>query len=171
MSAVELRRVSTGEQADFVAMLGDYLRELDAYELPWDPAPPAESYALAFDEDPDGQDIEWIEADGERAGFLISRVVPDWPDDERTIAEVMECYVTPPFRRRGVGRAAIEGMARTPARGRRGAGRGVGAVAQRGGAGVLGAHGVRGARRPDGTSAVSYPRLTAFKARRGGCTR
>ena len=109
MSAVELRRVSAGEQADFVAMLGDYLRELDAYELPWDPAPPAESYALAFDEDPDGQDIEWIEADGERAGFLISRVVPDWPDDERTIAEVMECYVTPPFRRRGVGRAAIEG--------------------------------------------------------------
>ena len=108
MSAVELRRVSTGEQADFVAMLGDYLRELDAYDLPWDPAPPAESYALAFDEDPDGQDIEWIEADGERAGFLISRVVPDWPDDERTIAEVMECYVTQPFRRRGVGRAAIE---------------------------------------------------------------
>ena len=108
MSAVELRRVSTGEQADFVAMLGDYLRELDAYDLPWDPAPPAESYALAFDEDPDGQDIEWIEADGDRAGFLISRVVPDWPADERTIAEVMECYVTPPFRRRGVGRAAID---------------------------------------------------------------
>ena len=108
MSAVELRRVSTGEQADFVAMLGDYLRELDTYDLPWDPAPPAESYALAFDEDPDGQDIEWIEADGDRAGFLISRVVPDWPDDERTIAEVMECYVTQPFRRRGVGRAAIE---------------------------------------------------------------
>ena len=108
MSAVELRLVAAGEQADFVAMLGDYLRELDAYDLPWDPAPPAESYALAFDEDPDGQDIEWIEADGERAGFLISRVVPDWPDDERTIAEVMECYVTQPFRRRGVGRAAIE---------------------------------------------------------------
>ena len=108
MSAVELRLVTAGEQADFVAMLGDYLRELDAYDLPWDPAPPAESYALAFDEDPDGQDIEWIEADGERAGFLISRVVPDWPDDERTIAEVMECYVTQPFRRRGVGRAAID---------------------------------------------------------------
>ena len=108
MTAVELRLVAGGERADFLAMLGEYLAELDAYELPWDPAPAPESYALAFEDDPGGQRIEWIEADGERAGFLISRVVPDWPEEDRAIGEVIECYVAPPFRRRGVGRAAVE---------------------------------------------------------------
>ena len=108
MTAVELQLVAAGEQADFLAMLADYLRELDAYELPWDPAPRPEEYAIAFDEDPGGQRIEWIVADGERAGFLISRVVPDWPEEERMVGEVIECYVAPPFRRRGVGRAAVE---------------------------------------------------------------
>ena len=108
MTAVELRLVAAGEQADFLAMLADYLHELDAYELPWDPAPRPEEYALAFDEDPGGQRIEWITADGERAGFLISRVVPDWPEEERMVGEVIECYVAPPFRRLGVGRGAVE---------------------------------------------------------------
>ena len=108
MTAVELRPVASGERAAFAAMLADYLRELDAYELPWDPAPSADDYARAFDDDPGGQDVEWIVADGERAGFLVSRVVPDWPEEERAVGEVMECYVAPPFRRRGVGRAAVE---------------------------------------------------------------
>ena len=108
MSSVELRVVSSGEQATFVEMLAGYLRELDAYELPWDPAPTADAYALAFEEDPVGQRIEWIVAGGERAGFLISRVVADWPEEERSVGEVIECYVAPPFRRRGVGRAAVE---------------------------------------------------------------
>ena len=108
MTAVELCRVADGERADFVAVLADYLRELDAHELPRVPAPTAEAYASALDDDPGGQDIEWIVADGERAGFLVSRVLADWPDDERTVAEVMECYVAPPFRRRGVGRVAVE---------------------------------------------------------------
>ncbi len=108
MSAVELRLVAASERTDFLDMLADYLVELDAYELPWDPAPTAEAYALAFEDDPDGQRIEWIVADGEHAGFLISRVVPDWPEEDRDVGEVMECYVAPPFRRRGVGRTAVE---------------------------------------------------------------
>ncbi|MYD66235.1 MAG: GNAT family N-acetyltransferase [Chloroflexi bacterium] len=108
MTTVELRLVEASERADFVAMLGDYLRELDAYELPWDPAPAPEDYARAFEDDPEGQLIEWMVAGGERAGFLISRVVPDWPEEHRSVGEVIECYVAPPFRRRGVGRAAVE---------------------------------------------------------------
>ncbi len=108
MTTVELLLVEAAEQADFVAMLGDYLRELDAYELPWDPAPAPEDYARAFEDDPDGQRIEWMVADGERAGFLISRVVPDWPEEHRSVGEVIECYVAPAFRRRGVGRATVE---------------------------------------------------------------
>ena len=105
---VELRAVAPGEREAFLAMLADYLAELDAYELPWDPAPPVEAYRAALDADPEGQQIEWLVAGGERAGFLVTRVVPDWPADAREIGEVIECYVEPGQRSRGVGRAAVE---------------------------------------------------------------
>ncbi|MYB41448.1 MAG: GNAT family N-acetyltransferase [Chloroflexi bacterium] len=105
---VELREVAPGERERFFAMLADYLAELDAYELPWDPAPPVEAYRTALDADPGGQRIEWMIAGGERAGFLITRVVPDWPEEEREIGEVIECYVEPGRRLGGVGRAAVK---------------------------------------------------------------
>ena len=105
---VELREVAPGEREAFFAMLADYLAELAAYELPWDPAPPVEAYREALAADPDGQQVEWIVTGGERAGFLITRVVPDWPEEEREIGEVIECYVEPGQRARGVGRAAVE---------------------------------------------------------------
>ena len=108
IEAIELRAVEASERDAFFALLGDYLAELDAYELPWDPAPPAEAYRRALDDDPGGQRLDWILAGGERAGFLVSRVVPDWPEEERDVAEVMECYVVPAQRRRGVGHAAVE---------------------------------------------------------------
>ena len=105
---VELRAVAPGERETFLAMLADYLAELDAYELPWDPAPPVEAYRAALDADPEGQQIEWLVAGGDRVGFLITRVVPDWPEDAREVGEVIECYVEPGQRSRGVGRAAVE---------------------------------------------------------------
>ncbi|MYA19084.1 MAG: GNAT family N-acetyltransferase [Chloroflexi bacterium] len=105
---VELRSVAPGEREAFFAMLADYLAELDQYELPWDPAPPIEAYRAAFDADPGGQQVEWMIAGGERAGFLITRTVPDWPEEEREIGEVIECYVVPGRRGRGVGRSAVE---------------------------------------------------------------
>ena len=105
---VELREIAPGEREAFFAMLADYLAELDAYELPWDPAPPVEAYRAALDADPDGQQVEWMIAGGERAGFLITRVVPDWPEEDREIGEVIECYVEPAQRLGGVGRAAVE---------------------------------------------------------------
>ncbi len=106
--AVELRAVAPGEREAFFAMLADYLAELDAYELSWDPAPPVEAYRDALDADPDGQQVEWMIAGGQRVGFLITRVVPDWPDEQREIGEVIECYVEPAQRLDGVGRAAVE---------------------------------------------------------------
>lgn len=105
---VELREVAPGEREAFFAMLADYLAELDAYELPWDPAPPVEAYRAALDADPGGQLVEWMVAGGERAGFLVTRTVPDWPEDDREIGEVIECYVQPGRRGSGVGRAAVE---------------------------------------------------------------
>ncbi len=105
---VELHEVAPAEHAAFFAMLADYLAELDAYELPWDPAPPVEAYRAALEADPDGQQVEWILAGSERAGFLVTRVVPDWPEEEREVGEVIECYVERAQRGRGVGRAAVE---------------------------------------------------------------
>ena len=105
---IELRAIAASEREAFFALLGDYLAELDAYELAWDPAPPVEAYRRAFDDDPGGQRLDWILAGGQRAGFLVSRVVPDWPEEERAVAEVMECYVVPAQRRAGVGRGAVE---------------------------------------------------------------
>ena len=106
--AVRLRAVAGGERAAFLAMLAAYLAEIGDYEPAWDEAPDAEAYARAFEADPGGQRIEWIEAGGERAGFLVTRVVADWPDEGREVGEAIECYVAPPHRRRGVGRAAVE---------------------------------------------------------------
>lgn len=106
---VELRAVGREERESFLELFAGYLAELDAYELDWDPAPPVDAYRRAFEDDPEGQRLDWIVADGERAGFFVTRVVPDWPEDEREIAEIIECYVLPAFRRRGVGRAAVEG--------------------------------------------------------------
>ena len=105
---VELRPITREQREAFLAMLADYLAELDAYELPWDLAPPAEAYRSAFEDDLDDHRLDWILAGGERAGFLVSRVTLDWPEDDREIAIIGECYVLPAYRRRGVGRAAVE---------------------------------------------------------------
>ena len=108
MTEVELQPVASAERDAFLAMLADYLEELDAYELDWDPAPPVEAYREALAADPQGQQLEWVLVGGERAGFLVTRVVPDWPEEQREIGLVSECYVVPKRRGQGVGRAAVE---------------------------------------------------------------
>ena len=105
---VELQPIADEEREAFLALLADYLAELDAYELPWDPAPPAEAYRDAFEDDLDDHRLDWILTGGERAGLLVSRVTLDWPEEDREVALVEECYVLPAYRRRGVGRAAVE---------------------------------------------------------------
>ncbi len=52
----------------------------------------------------------WIIADGQRAGFVMVQVYEDDPLPGDRTAEVLECYVAPEARRRGVGRAAIEAV-------------------------------------------------------------
>jgi GNAT superfamily N-acetyltransferase len=40
----------------------------------------------------------------------VVRVFPDFPDDSRDVASIAEFTVLPAYRRRGVGRAAIEAL-------------------------------------------------------------
>ena len=108
MTRVELRPIAAAERDAFLAMLGDYLEELDAYELDWGLAPTAEAYRDALEADPGGNQVEWVLAGSERAGFLVTRVVPDWPEEQRRVGEILECYIVPGQRGRGVGRAAVE---------------------------------------------------------------
>ncbi len=95
---------------DFVALFDEYRRELDAYSPSGRDTLPIERYRDALRRDPEGQELLWIEADGARAGFLLLRRFEDWPDSSRTVVDIAECYVVPPYRRQGVGRAAIEAL-------------------------------------------------------------
>ena len=107
MIEVAIEGVAAGERGALFAMLGEYLQELDAYELEWDPAPPLEAYRGALEDFPDEQALWWIVAGGRRAGFAITREDLDWPE-ERTLGVIVEFYVAPEARREGVGRAAVE---------------------------------------------------------------
>ncbi len=59
------------------------------------------------------EEWSWIIADGQRAGFVMVQVYEDDPSPGDRTAEVLECYVVPGSRRRGVGRAAIEAVLAT----------------------------------------------------------
>jgi ribosomal protein S18 acetylase RimI-like enzyme len=115
MAAVRLRPVQPSEHDDWFAMLDVYLRELDPYD-PDEHAAEAHSVelyraAILDDLGPDsGRELLWIEADGERAGLLMVRTLPDFPDDSTNVADIAEFYVDPAFRRRGVGRAGVEAL-------------------------------------------------------------
>ena len=106
---VALVPVPPEEYDAFFAMLATYHAELDQYDphaADWD----AEVHRRAILDDMGGREISWVTAGGERAGFLMVRVLPDWPDESRDVASIAEFYVAPEFRRRGVARAAIEAL-------------------------------------------------------------
>ncbi len=105
---VVLARIREREHDDFFAMFEAYHHELDPYAPheagePWS----IELYRRAVLDDLEGREMLWIRADGQRAGFVVVRTLPDWPHEERDVAEIAEFYVTPEYRRHGVGRAAV----------------------------------------------------------------
>jgi len=108
---VVLTRIRDREYDDFFAMFETYHRELDPYAPheagdPWS----IDLYRRAVLDDLEGREMLWIRADGQRAGFVVVRTLPDWPHEERDIAEIAEFYVAPEFRGRGVGRAAVHAL-------------------------------------------------------------
>jgi ribosomal protein S18 acetylase RimI-like enzyme len=98
------------EYDDFFAMFETYHRELDAYDPDADEPWSLDEYRAAVLDDLEGREQLWIRAGGDRAGFVVVRTLPDWPREERDIAEIAEFYVAPDFRRRGVGQAAVAAL-------------------------------------------------------------
>ncbi len=107
---VTLRPVPPSEHDDYFAMMAPYHAELDIYDPYAGDVPSAEAYRRAVLDDMAGRELLWIEADGERAGFVMMRVDPDWPDETRLIASIAEFYVAPLYRRRGIGSAAVQAI-------------------------------------------------------------
>jgi ribosomal protein S18 acetylase RimI-like enzyme len=113
VSAPEVRLVAVqpDDHEEFFRRFAEYHRELDPYDPaaahdPWD----ADQHRRAILDDMEAREIDWIEADGERAGFAMVRTFPDWPDETRDVASIAEFTVFPTFRRRGIGAAAVEAL-------------------------------------------------------------
>ena len=85
-----------------------YCAEAEAFDEFPGPAPTSDERRADLLEGAEDQQWDWIEVDGERAGFLMSEVYEDDPLPAERSAEILECYVAPEYRRRGVGRAAVE---------------------------------------------------------------
>lgn len=108
---VVLARVREREYDDFFAMFETYHRELDPYDPDGvDEQWSIETYRAAVLDDLEGREMLWIRADGGRAGFVVVRTLPDWPHEEREVAEIAEFYVVPEMRRLGVGQAAVRAL-------------------------------------------------------------
>ena len=97
------------EADEFLALFDAYRRELDAADPLGPDTLPLEAYRAPLLSGEDGHELLWIVVDGEqRAGFLIVRMLEDWPDSTRRVLEISECYVVPEERRRGIARAAMD---------------------------------------------------------------
>lgn len=108
---VRLVAVDASEYDAYFAMFNDYALELNQYdteasEAPWD----ADVHRKAVVGDMEGRELMWIEAAGQRAGLAMVRAHPDFPDDSRHLADIVEFAVLPTFRGRGIGSAAVEAI-------------------------------------------------------------
>lgn len=109
---VRLRRTAIVTDPDFARWYGDYVHELDVFAS--EPTDLALSLA-AWADDPDAE-VSWIETvddstqSGTTVGFCIVRVLPDWPQADRSIGEIAEFMIAGDARRRGLGRAAVEAL-------------------------------------------------------------
>lgn len=107
---VTLAPIPDRELDEFLAWFDQYRRELEPFD-PAGPDPhPLSRYWDALRRDPEAQELLWIEANGERVGFLLARGFEDWPATEDTVVDIAECFIAPEHRRRGIGRAAVEAM-------------------------------------------------------------
>ncbi|MDA0351900.1 MAG: GNAT family N-acetyltransferase [Chloroflexi bacterium] len=107
--SVALVTIPEEEFDDFFELFADYHDEMSEYDDdPEDTDAYLERYRPAMLADLSGRELYWIEVDGETAGFVVARYLPDWPHEERMVASIAEFYVDPDFRRANVGTEAVE---------------------------------------------------------------
>ena len=107
--SVALVSIDEDDYDEFFEMFEDYHEEMSDFD---DDPENVEAfmrlYRPATLTDMEGRELYWIESDGETAGFIVTRYLPDWPHEERMIAAIAEFYVEPDFRRANVGTEAVE---------------------------------------------------------------
>ncbi len=109
MQTVKLQPVATWDIDIFFEHYETYAHELSVFgqtvtqgEL--------ELYRAAVLEEiqyPPDRELFWIEADGVRAGFVVTRCFPDWPDETIMKGSISEFCIFNDFRRIGLGSAAV----------------------------------------------------------------
>ena len=104
MTAVRLEPVSPGQSALFLAMFDAYCEEMEPFD-PLRAGAVADMAGVA-----EGDERLWVMVEGRRAGFVVLRAYEDDPGPGERTTEVVELYVQPLERRRGVGRAAVEAV-------------------------------------------------------------
>jgi ribosomal protein S18 acetylase RimI-like enzyme len=97
---IQLQPLQPGDE-EFRQTMWRYWRELGVNPNPvW-----AARYLARIDAEQGTERFTfWAVAGGERCGFAMVRMQPDWLLPERTVAYIAEFYVFPAFRRRGIGR-------------------------------------------------------------------
>ena len=89
-------------------MMYHYFLEINSYESnPENVDIYFSLYWPALFEDIEDRELLWITDNNRKLGFIIIRILPDWPNDKQTIASIAEFYIEPVFRRSGIGTAAI----------------------------------------------------------------
>ena len=106
---ITLVPIENNEYDDLRYMLLDYYSEIADYEIDIENSEDLRDRSFAaMLNDMEGRELIWIEANSERAGFIIVRSLADWPHEERMIASIAEFFVDPAYRRRGIGSQAVE---------------------------------------------------------------
>ncbi|MDP6606161.1 MAG: GNAT family N-acetyltransferase [Dehalococcoidia bacterium] len=108
---VSLVPVDETEYDDFFEMFEVYDAELQPFET----VQPQQDFSIdayrqAVLADMAGRELMWVMTDDRRAGLVMTRTTPDWPDDRDETVSISEFYIVPSRRRVGVGRAAVEAL-------------------------------------------------------------
>ncbi len=108
--AFGLVTVQSNELNQLFEMFEAYRKETERFDpIPFEPGSPMEARQLMLIGIEDEEWL-WITMDGERRGFVMSRVYYDDPLPEQQTTEILECYVTPDSRRLGLAKLAVEAI-------------------------------------------------------------
>ena len=107
---VELVEVDEDEFESLFAMFETYCDEIEPLDVLLGERPSSEERRESLLDGAEEESWFWIEVGGERAGFLMAQTYEDDPRPGEQATEILECYVVPERRRRGIAAAAVEAL-------------------------------------------------------------